>query len=228
MPRRGVDITGMRFGRLVAIKSVGTNAVGKLMWECQCDCGNSSIVAGKRLRNGHNTSCGYCSRHKDITGQKFGRLTALQPVGININGAMQWLCLCDCGQKHIAHGGGLRYGNIRSCGCRAGPYRHGHTKKGKQHPLYTTWNGMRERCNNPNNKDYKHYGARGIKVDPHWDDFVNFLADIIAIIGKRPPGFVLDRIDNDGPYAPYNIRWATLSTSNKNKRYPKHHTRPEA
>ena len=66
--------------------------------------------------------------------------------------------------------------------------------------------GMRSRCNNAGHASYKWYGARGISVDPAWDNFATFKKDV----GPRPgEGYSLDRKDNDGNYAPGNTRWST-------------------
>lgn len=82
-------------------------------------------------------------------------------------------------------------------------------------PEYKAWLHMRERCRNPNHRIYKHYGGRGITIDPRWDSFDNFLQDI----GPRPSSdHSLDRIDNDLGYSPNNCRWATKSEQNKNRR----------
>jgi hypothetical protein len=74
---------------------------------------------------------------------------------------------------------------------------------------------MRQRINNPTAKGYKHYGGRGIKIDPRWDDFTNFQEDM----GEPPfEGASLDRIDVNGDYTKNNCRWATTSTQNHNVR----------
>jgi hypothetical protein len=86
----------------------------------------------------------------------------------------------------------------------------------ENHPLYTTWRKMRERCNNPNHKFFHHYGGRGIKVCPEWDNFWVFVSDM----GERPVGHSLDRIDNNKGYSKNNCRWATRSEQRKNSKTP--------
>ncbi len=84
----------------------------------------------------------------------------------------------------------------------------------KSHPLYTTWIGMRQRCNNKNHAHYPRYGARGIKVCDRWNEsFQAFISDM----GERPEGLTIDRVNNDGNYEPGNCRWASYSTQAHNR-----------
>lgn len=57
---RPIDLKGKRFGKLTVIEKAGTNKHRKLMWKCQCDCGNHSIVVGQDLRRGKTSGCGVC------------------------------------------------------------------------------------------------------------------------------------------------------------------------
>jgi hypothetical protein len=93
---------------------------------------------------------------------------------------------------------------------------HGYAKT----PTWHAWTHMRARCRNKNARDYARYGGRGITVDPRWESFENFLADM----GERPDGHSLDRIDNNGNYAPGNCRWAKEITQQNNKRSNRHLT----
>lgn len=88
---------------------------------------------------------------------------------------------------------------------------HGMTKA----PEFNTWSHMLQRCSNPRNKSFKHYGARGITVCDRWLSFANFLGDM----GFRPtPSHSLDRVDVNGNYEPANCRWATPKEQASNTR----------
>lgn len=90
----------------------------------------------------------------------------------------------------------------------------------KRHPLRATWHSMKQRCNNPKNKDFHNYGARGIKVCNEWEySFENFLKSIMNTLGSKPSvKYQLDRIDNNKHYEPGNVRWATAKEQARNKR----------
>lgn len=133
-----LDLTGQRFGKLVAIKRDydKKDKNNNFYWECKCDCGNTISVAATYLKGGKSTSCLACSQTEDIKNQMFGKLTALQfmyqdkvtyiiDTGEektfyklpNIIGA-QWICKCECGNYLVTSYNHLVTYHTTSCGCR--------------------------------------------------------------------------------------------------------------
>ncbi len=158
------------------------------------------------------------SKVKDITGQRFGRLTVVGRSGSSIDGKAMWLCQCDCGNTVRVIGKSLRAGLTRSCGC----YKHEVAKTtlrthGQRYTrLYYTWLGMKDRCNNPNNKSYCRYGGVGVKVCEEWEQFEPFYE--WAMSNGYRDDLTIDRIDCSKGYSPDNCRWADAKTQSRNRR----------
>ena len=142
---------------------------------------------------------------RDLTGQRSGRLVVL-----SLEPNYRVRCQCDCGRITTIRANKFTRGQ-ESCGCVGRTWKHGFS----QTPEYRAWNHARHRCFNPRVPNYAAYGGRGITMCDRWrDDFLAFLADM----GPRPPGHTLDRLDNNGPYAPDNCRWATMKQQKANQR----------
>lgn len=121
-----IDLTDKRFGKLTVI-GIANKENGKIKWKCQCDCGETVIVAGNNLKNGHTKSCG-CTKHNtpsnaiDLQGKRFGRLVVKGKGNGRFTKGGQykatWICDCDCGTRGVeVDGAKLRNGHTKSCGC---------------------------------------------------------------------------------------------------------------
>ncbi len=90
--------------------------------------------------------------------------------------------------------------------------------KVSHHPRYGLYSHMMDRCYNINSSEYPNWGGRGIVVCEEWHDSSVFLTYLDEVLGDRPEGHTFDRIDNNGNYEPGNVRWATPSQQNSNRR----------
>jgi hypothetical protein len=133
--------------------------------------------------------------------------------------------LCDCGATYSAQLIHLRAGLVVSCGCQRREKCAAQGRKGRihglsDHPLYSTWVNVLDRCENPANHSYRNYGGRGIRVWEPWrEDPTPFIDWIEQNLGPRPsPEHSINRIDNDGNYEPGNLDWASPLTQVQNSR----------
>ena len=153
-----------------------------------------------------------------IIGEKFGRLKVLKNIGLK-NGRVYVTCLCDCGNIKDMPYGRIRNGRIYSCGCynKEVTRKMMQTHKLSNSKLYKIFSSMKQRCYNPNNKKYRLYGYRGIKIYNEWlSDFEEFYK--WAINNGYKEGLSIDRIDCNGNYEPGNCRWATPKQQSNNLR----------
>ena len=149
MGRPAEDLTNKKFNYLTVIRRAteeewprGSGRHAK--WLCRCDCGNTRFVDSSDLKNGSAVSCGCKNREKakqlaynlgkqnfkDLTGQKFGKLTVIKQ-GPYYQRQVQWWCQCECGATTLVRSNYLLSGHTTSCGCNK-QWGEGKTSKGEE------------------------------------------------------------------------------------------------
>ena len=133
----------------------GTDCNRNILWKCKCDCGKIKVTSASSLRTKTVQSCG-CLNENNLKGMKFCRLTVIDRDYSNPGHGAKWNCICDCGTFVSVRGGALLSGTSRSCGCLNRELSTTHGKSNTR--LYSIYIGMKRRCYDPKNKNYKHYG----------------------------------------------------------------------
>lgn len=153
----------------------------------------------------------------DLTGQQFTRLLALRFLGAWKQNRW-WECRCVCGNLKVASTSMLRAGLVKSCNCLRNTRRitHGASVGGVYSHEYSCWRAAKYRCCSESDGQYEFYGGAGIRFHEAWQDFSCFIMDI----GLAPSDqHSLDRYpDKHGSYVPGNVRWATRSQQQNNRR----------
>jgi len=142
--------------------------------------------------------------------------------GKTSSGHSKWICACDCGKEVIVQASNLKSGNSKSCGCVSNE-THGMSSSG----AYKSWQAMLARCYSPKHPKFKNYGGAGILVCEY---IRTSPVNLVDLIGDRPAGKTLDRINNKFGYncgkcadclrlgLELNIKWSSPIEQNQNRK----------
>ena len=155
---------------------------------------------------------------RDLREYKFGRLSPVEATSERIAGNVVWICACDCGNTVRVGRNNLTNKHIQSCGCLRKEKRKTHGGSSSQ--LYLVWKAIINRCENPKDPAYLHYGGRNIGVSEELKDFDVFRQLVVSLgyVESKCRQFTVDREDNDKGYTAENIRIVDMTTQSNNRR----------
>lgn len=166
--------------------------------------------------------------YDSLIGKEYNGIKVISFCGRLNNNRMSCEALCVCDHVFITDFQNLKNGHTKGCfNCRreklrASKITHGMTISHKPSKLYNSWRGMKERCINPNHKNYALYGGRGISICDEWQSAEAFIS--WALANGYKDGLSIERLNNDGNYEPSNCLWVTMSTQARNRRETKNKT----
>ena len=214
------DLVGKRFGFIEVLSEAPKRGYARYVL-CKCHrCGRVKEICLQSIIKGITKSCG-CGHRKSLIGRKYGSLTVVD-YATKHNGIEDtyWICKCDCGNIVEVNGDSLNKGRVVRCkqcpkpkGNDSPVFKHGLTNS----RLMRIWTDIKARCYNPNEKAYKNYGGRGVKMCDEWrNNSKSFF--YWALNNGYNETLTIDRINTNGNYEPSNCRWVDRKTQCNNQR----------